>query len=749
MSLRCSEEDEAMYAKLIFKNAKRSAKDYLIYIVTMTICVTLFYSFLSISSSYYKPAIGAAFDITMLAGGMKLAICAVSLLLLFLINYVNRYMLQKRQKEFAVEATIGMEPKTIGLLFFAETLLLSFLSLAGGIVLGVAASQFITAMLLESFGKPYTFTWTLFPDTMLLTAGYFILCQMLVGIGNARILNKSKIINLMTSDRQNEKSLQKSHWLQVICILYGIMLIWILETGIVKYHFYFDNRHPLPVKLMYWGNILCPALTLIWEVAACFSNFLKKKKSDFFWIGGMLIGAVCTAVPAFSIPILERTYFLGFDMPTQNKYLLFVIADILFIISAVIYSTNAALIHWKESSAEHKYKNTNLFLFGQISSKLSTNNKTMTIICITLTLSICLFVIAPILSGWSLGYLDKRSICDIQISSLYNNVRKEDNLPDTDYEEITVFLEKHKLSTEYDITFSEYLPKKEQFHQRIKYDFPPLAFALSDYNNLRKMLGYEPIELAENEFTTQWILTAENKDIEEYIEKCPVLETDAGSLKLSKNSAFQDSMGESIYNLYTDFVYIIPDSAVEKLLPVQRNRFVKTDTPLSYDMAAELEYILLEAYPEDSGTADSADYNNTIRTSEVNRIVSSNFILKAALIYGAVVLMVMCLTVLALQQLLDAGKYRYRFSVLRQLGVEEQEIEKLVLKQLGVWFGLPVIIAIIVSAIVIIYFIQTVSIEISAYIGFGTLMLQIGIIIGILALLLICYFISTWILFRR
>lgn len=43
-----------MYAKLVFRNAKRSVKDYLIYIVTMTICVTLFYSFLSISSRYYQ-----------------------------------------------------------------------------------------------------------------------------------------------------------------------------------------------------------------------------------------------------------------------------------------------------------------------------------------------------------------------------------------------------------------------------------------------------------------------------------------------------------------------------------------------------------------------------------------------------------------------------------------------------------------------------------------------------------------------
>lgn len=57
------------------------------------------------------------------------------------------------------------------------------------------------------------------------------------------------------------------------------------------------------------------------------------------------------------------------------------------------------------------------------------------------------------------------------------------------------------------------------------------------------------------------------------------------------------------------------------------------------------------------------------------------------------------------------------------------------LKQLGVWFGLPILVAVIVSTIVTAYFIQTVSAEISAYIGFGTLMAQIGITAGILALL--------------
>ena len=76
-------------------------------------------------------------------------------------------------------------------------------------------------------------------------------------------------------------------------------------------------------------------------------------------------------------------------------------------------------------------------------------------------------------------------------------------------------------------------------------------------------------------------------------------------------------------------------------------------------------------------------------------------------------------------------------------------IEKLILKQLGVWFGLPIALATMVSIIVSAYFIQTISTEISAYIGFSTLMAHIGMTTGILVLLLICYFISTWLLFQR
>ena len=85
MSSRWREEVRLMYGKLVLQNVKRSIKDYLIYIVTMMICVMLFYAFLSISSRYYRPDIGVEYNVGMLNNGMKLAICGITLVLFFLI----------------------------------------------------------------------------------------------------------------------------------------------------------------------------------------------------------------------------------------------------------------------------------------------------------------------------------------------------------------------------------------------------------------------------------------------------------------------------------------------------------------------------------------------------------------------------------------------------------------------------------------------------------------------------------------
>ena len=119
------------------------------------------------------PDIGNEYDFTLLSNGMKIAICMITLLLLFLIRFVNHYMLRRKQKEFAVQSIMGMEQKTIGRIFFAETLIMGMFSILIGIFACILLS-IITAMLLTAYGKPYEISWTLFPDTVLLTVVFFV-----------------------------------------------------------------------------------------------------------------------------------------------------------------------------------------------------------------------------------------------------------------------------------------------------------------------------------------------------------------------------------------------------------------------------------------------------------------------------------------------------------------------------------------------------------------------------------------------
>lgn len=735
-----------MYLKLAYQNAKRSAKDYLIYIVTMTICVALFYALLSITSRYYQPDIGTEYEFTLVSDGMKIEVCAITLLLLFLIRYVNNYMLKRKQKEFAIQAVMGMEQKTIAWIFFAETFFMGAVSIFIGILAGVFCSQFITGMLLSTYGKDYKLSWMLFPDTVFLTICFFSLSFFAVGLLNIRKIRKIKIITMLYAEKQNDPHIKKSRFMPVIAVLYTISLMFMTASGISKMYYYFDPRFPLPVYIMFLGNIIAPAvsffLSIVWF-------FMRKKWSfrRYIFVGAVL--SLITTAFAASVPAVQKTYYLSGGAGTLNSYFMYLLIDVSFLICCVIYLASSMIMKWKEKSPEYKYRGSNLFFFGQIISKLNTTSKTMTLICLTLVLSVFLFIAVPVLTGWAAGYLEVRSLYDVQISSRYNNVYDEADLPQGNYELVTDFFNEKNMKIAYNCTFHLYLPNRNEFNNRVKLEFPVVAISLSDFNTLREMLGYQPISLKEGEFTTQWKTIAEEEEREEFLKNHVVVSTDMGTLTLAENSFYEEALGEMIYNSYTDVVYVFPDRICEGLLAVMQNRYIKTETVIPYREAVSLETAFAKEYPEKPENGTGVQYYIRTSTQQINGSIADSFILQTTMIYSAVVLMVICLTILSLQQLLDASQYKYRFGVLRKLGVDQQEIEGLILKQLSVWFGLPIAVAGVVSVIVVIYFFGMVATQISVYIGMGTLLAQVGATVGILAVLLVCYFISTWILFKK
>ena len=98
-----------MYAKLAFRNIRRSLRDYIIYFVTLTLTAALMYSFLALG---FSPDILAMTEnMSMLTTGILMLSVLVALLSSFVVGYAIRFMLGQRKKEFAAYELMGMEVK--------------------------------------------------------------------------------------------------------------------------------------------------------------------------------------------------------------------------------------------------------------------------------------------------------------------------------------------------------------------------------------------------------------------------------------------------------------------------------------------------------------------------------------------------------------------------------------------------------------------------------------------------------------
>lgn len=114
--------------------------------------------------------------------------------------------------------------------------------------------------------KKYELSWTLFPDTVVLTVCFFVLSYLVVGLFNTRTIRKTKIVDMLAADRENDPELKKGRWIVIVAVLFELFTIWMAVTGVQKVWFYYDSRFALPVQVMFWGNIVLPVAALLWPV---------------------------------------------------------------------------------------------------------------------------------------------------------------------------------------------------------------------------------------------------------------------------------------------------------------------------------------------------------------------------------------------------------------------------------------------------------------------------------------------------
>ena len=138
-----------------------------------------------------------------------------------------------------------------------------------------------------------------------------------------------------------------------------------------------------------------------------------------------------------------------------------------------------------------------------------------------------------------------------------------------------------------------------------------------------------------------------------------------------------------------------------------------------------------------------------IKSVEISEMLNVNLGIRILGIYLGVVLLMISLTVLALQQLADSIEHKSRFNVIRKLGVENDKINKIVLKQISIYFIIPIFIAIVGVVVFACNYFKLIETEISFYVGDKAFIANIVLAVIILISIYIAYFFATYYTFKR
>ena len=113
--------------------------------------------------------------------------------------------------------------------------------------------------------------------------------------------------------------------------------------------------------------------------------------------------------------------------------------------------------------------------------------------------------------------------------------------------------------------------------------------------------------------------------------------------------------------------------------------------------------------------------------------------------YVALIFVMGAATLLAIQQLSDSEKYKYRYELLKKLGMDELEMNQLIFKQIFLYFVLPMLVPVLVS-VPVIFIVGSVF---RMAVTFEEILMNIVIILGMFCFVYGIYFVATEVQFDR
>lgn len=630
-----------MLFKLSLKNISKSIKDYAIYFFTLILGVAIFYVFNAIDdqSVMMKVSSTTAEIIKLMTNVLSGVSVFVSIILAFLIVYASRFLIKRRNKEFGVYLTLGMSKKKISLILFIETLIIGIVSLVVGLGIGFLLSQLMSILVANMFEADLTRFQFVFSTNACIKTLIYFSIMYFV----VMIFNTINISKCKLIDLMHSN--KKSEKIKL--------------------------KNPLFCTIVF--IISCIALGFAYYQVTGGIEKMANANSIFVPIG---IGAVSTFFVFWSLSGLLLKIFISM----KNTY----------------------------------YKGLNSFTLRQFSSKINTMTFSMTIICLMLFITICVLSSALSMKNSLNKNVIEFSPRDIEISKPANVDLEVNDFTDKQIENYKLSFEEIFTKNGFDFkkfknivyfslyaddyvtlksTLGTYYKTAKKNYPFLRYDDYIVLMKNSDYNNLANNFNLEKINLNSDQYAVvgnyEEMIDIKNEALKRNTEIIVNQRIYLPKYKKAINGFYE--MGSQKSEI--GFI-VLPDDALNENQKIS-NKMVADYNGNQDDIEKDVTSFL----------NNTSKYIITFNTKKDIRDASVGLgvIVTFLGLYLGIIFLISCAAILALKELSESSDNVEKFVVLRKIGVDEQELNKALFKQIGIFFMFPLILAIIHSIFGVIF----------------------------------------------
>ena len=707
-----------MLCKLAWGNVRRAGRDYLVYLLTLTLGVTVFYAFNTVSMQVDIAGIdeeGLAQVMGSMLGDLTYFLAGV---MAFLMVYANNFIMKRRKKEFGLYQVLGMGRGRVATIMALETVIVSVVAFVAGIVLGVGLSQlmtFFTASLFKTQIANFHFFFSV--HAFNLTLACMLVMFVLTLLLNLRAVRRTKLIELMGAERRNESIKTRNPWIAIAIFAVGVVLVGVAYYRLLRDGFPLTATDSKLQEAMNQFGITTAMVTvgtfaLFWGLSGMLIKLLQSLRGV-YWRGlnmftvrqlAAKVNTVC-----FSMGVIAMLLFLAITSVTCGMSIANVMNENLERYNPVdvsqtyVYYTPDTLDYYKEyvnpsDEADRMVPaDTTVDLYpawhGRDSSA-DNNDET----------------------GKKVDIADVAGE-HVQIDSYLSYPFGSSNPSVTPSEMCKIMGEK--------------LPKA--FGGSNADTMGLFVTPASQYNKLRQMMGEEPVHIGHDQYLLTCDMGGELVDLyTKYMAGGHALTLGEHELKPATDKSDEDTAAIANSAMGSNpGTVVVADELLSQLnlQPYSSSLLVNYKQGMDTTEADEsIKYTLLDDLLVDGKKPGS--WGTFITRSEMyTQAAQMNGLISYLAIYIGFVLVVACAAILSIQQLSNVADGSRSYRVLAQIGCDDRQIRHSVMAQQAVFFLFPLAVGLAHSFVALKVIIELVSIFGNMSIG-GTVGLTCAIFLA-------------------